>query len=181
MQKPEYSASRPPPAAPRTGGIARPASFWDPARRELRVIDAPDAARQPKSPFERSREPKKTLPARMQPPRLAENSRKCTARPRGPVRAVKKHARIQKNAGVKARWRQGRQAAGEIPGVPARVLRPPRVSRKPHVLRRCRIAHPPYQPFAQNGNAPSAQTREQGIDQVLRSAVLLCQRPSVFS
>lgn len=181
MQKSEFSASRPPPAAPRTGNAARSASLWGRARRETRAIDAPGAARQPKSPVEGSHEIKKTLPARMQPPRLAENSRKCTARPGGPVRAVKKHARIQENASVKARWRQGRQAAGGIPGVSARALRPPRFSRKPHALRRCRIAHPPYQPFAQNGNAPSAQTREQGIDQVLRSAALLCQRSSAFS
>lgn len=131
VQKPEYSASRPPPAAPRIGDAARSASSWGPARRETRVIAAPDAVRQPKLPIEGCRWPKKTLPARMQSPRLAENSQKCTARPGGPVRAVKKHARIQKNAGVEARWPQGRQAAGGIPGVFTRAPRPPRVSRKP--------------------------------------------------
>lgn len=141
VQKPEFSASRPPQAVPQIVDAARLASFWGTARRETRVIAAPDAVSQPKSPAEGSRWLKKTIPARMQPPRLAENSRKCTARPRGPVRAVKKHARIQKNASAKAGWRQGRQAAGEIPGVSARAPRPPRVSRKPHVLRRCRPPH----------------------------------------
>ena len=53
------------------------------------------------------------------------------------MRAVKKHARIQKNASVEAGWRQGRQAAGGIPGVSARAPQPPRVSRELHVLRLC--------------------------------------------
>lgn len=137
VQKPEFSASRPPPATPRTGSIARPASLWGTARRETRAIATPYAACRPKSPVEGSREIKYTLPARMQPPRLAENSRKCTAHPGGPVRAVKKHARIQNNASVKVRWQQGRQAASGIPSVSARALRPPCVSRELHVLRLC--------------------------------------------
>ena len=141
VQKPEFSASRPPQAVPRIVDAARLASFWGTARRETRVIAAPDAVSQPKSPAEGSRWLKKTIPARMQSPRLAENSRKCTARPGGPVRAVKKHARIQKNASAKAGCRQGRQAASEIPGVSARAPQPPRVSRKPHALRRCRPPH----------------------------------------
>lgn len=90
VQKPEFSASRPPQAVPRIVDAARLASFWGTARRETRVIAAPDAVSQPKSPAEGSRWLKKTIPARMQPPRLAENSQKCMARPGGPVRATKK-------------------------------------------------------------------------------------------
>lgn len=56
VQKPEYSASRPPPATPRTGSIARPASLWGTARRETRAIATPYAACRPKSPVEGSRE-----------------------------------------------------------------------------------------------------------------------------
>ena len=89
VQKPEFSASRPPEAVPQIVDAARLASFWGTARRETRVIAAPDAVIQPKSTAEGSRWLKKTIPARMQPPRLAENSRKCTARPGGPVRATK--------------------------------------------------------------------------------------------
>ena len=89
VQKPEFSASRPPQAVPQIVDAARLASFWGTARRETRVIAAPDAVSQPKSPAEGSRWLKKTIPARMQSPRLAENSRKCTARPGGPVRATK--------------------------------------------------------------------------------------------
>ena len=117
----------------------------------------------------------------MQPPRLAENSRKCTARPGGPVRAVKntlasKSMRTWEPDGGK----DAKQWDG-IPDVSTRALQPPRVSRKPHALRRCRIAHPPYQPFAQNGNAPSTQIRERGIVQIVPSVTLLRQRPSSSS
>ena len=62
--------------------------------------------------------------------------------PRGTRARHEKHARIQKNASAKAGCRQGRQAAGEIPGRdPARAPHAPRVSRKPHALRRCRPPH----------------------------------------
>lgn len=137
VQKPEYSASRSLPATPRIGEATQSTSFWGPARRETHVIAAPDPVRQPKLRVEGPRWPKKTLPARMQPPRPAEYSQKCTARPGGPVRAVKKHARIQENASVKVRWQQGRQAASGIPSVSARAPRPPCVSGELHVLRRC--------------------------------------------
>ena len=56
VQKPEYSASRPPPATPRTGSIARPASLWGTARRETRAIATSYAVCRPKSPVEGSRE-----------------------------------------------------------------------------------------------------------------------------
>lgn len=55
VQKPEFSASRPPQAVPRIVDAARLASFWGTARRETRVIAAPDAVNQPKSPAEGSR------------------------------------------------------------------------------------------------------------------------------
>lgn len=56
VQKSEYSASRSPPATPRTGSIARPASLWGTARRETRAIATPYAVCQPKSPVKGSRE-----------------------------------------------------------------------------------------------------------------------------
>ena len=50
VQKPEFSASRPPPAAPRIVDAARSASFWGTARRETRAIAAADPVRQPSCP-----------------------------------------------------------------------------------------------------------------------------------
>lgn len=109
VQKPEFSASRPPQAVPRIVDAARLASFWGTARRETRAIATPYAVCQPKSPAEGSRWLKKTIPARMQPPRLAENSRKCTARPGGPVRATK-------NTPASKRMRARKPMAARAPG-----------------------------------------------------------------
>lgn len=137
VQKPEFSASRPPPAAPRTGNAARSASFWGHGTaRNARYRRA--GPRLPTQIARRgiSRDQIDASDAYAATPACCKLP-KMHGAPRGPVRAVKKHARIQNNASVKVRWQQGRQAASGIPSVSARALRPPCVSRELHVLRLC--------------------------------------------
>lgn len=67
----------------------RSTSFWGPARREACLFVLTGFACRLKSPVEGVLGTNMVCPACMQPSWLAEYSQKCTALPRGPVRAAK--------------------------------------------------------------------------------------------
>lgn len=69
--------------------LRRSTSFWGPARREACLFVLAGFACRLKSPVEGVLGTNMVCPACMQPSWLAEYSQKCTALPRGPVRAAK--------------------------------------------------------------------------------------------
>ncbi len=69
--------------------LRRSTSFWGPVRRETCLFVSTKSVCRPKSPVEGVFGANKGCPARMQPFWPAEYSQKCTALPRGPVRAAK--------------------------------------------------------------------------------------------